>query len=228
VSPQALPRPSTPTAKKKPGGGRPAAKKPATAVRGTPPPPARVLRRPAVLALVAGGAAALAGLGWTFLSSSGTDAGVAVAGFSRPAATPSSPAPVTTSASTAADRAEARNPFADQPAEAVTAPTTPPHVADTTAAAEPSDASIPAAAAAPAVTVTVTAPGTETYVGLYAWNGSRASFRVNARTYSVQVGARFGSGLVFKGVVGTSPRCAQVTYSGGSVTLCPGQVTSLS
>ena len=126
---------------------------------------------------------------------------------------------------------QARDPFLNGPAPKVTASTTSPHVVDT---ATPSDPA-PATAASSTVTVTVTAPagattspGTATYVGLYAWNGGRASFRVNARTYSVTVGTRFGPGLTFASVVGTNPRCARVTYASGDVTLCPGQVVPLS
>jgi hypothetical protein len=80
---------------------------------------------------------------------------------------------------------------------------------------------------APGVTVTVTAPGGPTYVGLYAWNGSRASFRVNARTYSVPVGTRFGPDLRFTSVVRGDPPCARITHAKGTFTLCPGQVTTL-
>ncbi len=62
-----------------------------------------------------------------------------------------------------------------------------------------------------------------TYVGLYAWNGSRASFRVNARTYSVHLGVHFGPDLTFAAVVPGTPRCARVSGPKGSFTLCPGQ-----
>jgi hypothetical protein len=226
VSPQLLPRPSTGTAKKKPGRGKPAPRPAAKAVRSGPQARNRVLRRPAVLALVAGGGAVLAGLGWTFLSSSRNDAGLAAsAGLTRPtAATPSPSGATTTTAPSPDGSGAARNPFGDGPAAVVTAPTTSPHVVPTPALVDPASA----APAPSTVTVTVTAPGAATYVGLYGWNGNRASFRVNARTYSVHVGAHFGPDLVFGGVVGTAPRCAQVTYADGSVTLCPGQVTALS
>jgi hypothetical protein len=65
------------------------------------------------------------------------------------------------------------------------------------------------------------------YVGFYAWNRQRASFRVNARTWSVPVGTTFGPRLTFTAVVPGVPRCARVQYKGDSFTLCPGQVVRL-
>jgi len=106
-----------------------------------------------------------------------------------------------------------------------TRPATPELAPTESAVPRPSRSATPSAA--PTVTVTVTAPGGPTYVGLYAWNGSRASIRVNARTYSVAVGTRFGPGLTFAAVVRGDPPCARVTHAKGSFTLCPGQVTAL-
>jgi hypothetical protein len=77
------------------------------------------------------------------------------------------------------------------------------------------------------VTVTVTSSGGPTYVGLYAWNGTRASFRVNTRSYSVGVGAHFGPGLAFAAIVPGQPSCARLTHAGNSLTLCPGEVAAL-
>jgi len=85
--------------------------------------------------------------------------------------------------------------------------------------------------AAPSVTptVTVTAPGSAVYVGFYAWNGQRASFRVNARTYSYPVGTTFGPQLTFTSIRSGTPRCAVLEYQPKSYTftLCPGQVVRL-
>jgi hypothetical protein len=78
-------------------------------------------------------------------------------------------------------------------------------------------------------TVTVTAPGSAIYVGFYAWNGNRASFRVNARTYSYPVGTTFGPQLTFTSIRSGTPRCAVVRYQPKSYTftLCPGQIVKL-
>jgi hypothetical protein len=81
----------------------------------------------------------------------------------------------------------------------------------------------------PTVTATTTAPGSAIYVGFYAWNGSRASFRVNARTYSYPVGTTFGPQLTFTSIRAGTPRCAVLKYQAKSYsfTLCPGQVVRL-
>jgi hypothetical protein len=76
-------------------------------------------------------------------------------------------------------------------------------------------------------TVTMTAPGSAVYVGFYAWNKERASFRVNARTYSMRVGATFGPRLTFTAVVPGTPRCARLQHGEDRFTLCPGQVVRL-
>jgi hypothetical protein len=78
-------------------------------------------------------------------------------------------------------------------------------------------------------TVTMTAPGSAIYVGFYAWNGTRASFRVNARTYSYPVGTTFGPQLTFTSIRSGTPRCAVVRYQPKSYTftLCPGQIVKL-
>jgi hypothetical protein len=209
------------------------------------PSPTRVLRRPAVLAVAAAGALAVAGLGWTQLRSSAADdiAPASVLVRPRPASTPGTGATAPATAAVQDDIALGRDPFAKEPAPVVTAPTTAPHVLATTLPSAsgaisttqpgPTDGAVPqpsasgTPSAAPRVTVTVTAAGGPTYVGLYAWNGSRASFRVNARTYSVPVGTRFGPGLTFTAVVRGDPPCARVTHKKGSFTLCPGQVTTL-
>jgi hypothetical protein len=207
------------------------------------PTPTRVLRRPAVLALVAAGAVVVAGLGWMQLSSSGTDAAASALVRARPAPTPAAGGTATGSSTDSGDLPVGRDPFAKEAAPVLTAPTTPPHVVATATPSPSGDAPTtqpgptdsvttqPSPAATPSTdpgaTVTVTAPGGSTYVGLYAWNGSRASFRVNARTYSVHVGTRFGPGLEFTTVVRGDPPCARVTHAKGSFTLCPGQVTTL-
>jgi hypothetical protein len=76
-------------------------------------------------------------------------------------------------------------------------------------------------------TVTATAPGSAIYVGFYGWNGARASFRVNTRTYSYPVGTTFGPQLTFTSIRSGRPRCAVLTYQGNAFTLCPGQVIRL-
>jgi hypothetical protein len=98
------------------------------------------------------------------------------------------------------------------------------------AAASPAPAAVTTTVTAtPAATptVTMTAPGSAVYVGLYLWNGDRASFRVNARTYSKPVGSTFGPQLTFARIVEGTPRCARLTYQGKAFTLCPGQVVEL-
>jgi hypothetical protein len=193
-----------------------------------------------VIAVVAIGAIVVAGLAWTQLRSSGTGAAGATSVLvqPRPAPTPGTAATPRPTPARGEELPVGRDPFAGVPAPAVTAPTTSPHVPGTSlpetaqlaptesAVLQPSPSGTPSAA--PTVTVTVRAPsGGPTYVGLYAWNGSRASFRVNARTYSVSVGTRFGPGLTFTAVVRGDPPCARVTHAKGSFTLCPGQVTAL-
>jgi hypothetical protein len=224
VSRQLLPRPATRTTNGS-GRGKPTTRTGATAGSGTTQAPAGVLRRPIVIALVAGGAVVVAGLGWTFLSSSGTTADVPASGLVRPSASarPSS-AIETAAAAEPTTGAVSRDPFADEAAPSVTAPTTsPPPLSTGPTASEAAPAKAP-----PPVTVTVTATDGPTYVGLYAWNGSRASFRVNARAYSVAVGAHFGTGLQFTAVVPGRPKCARLTHGGDSFTLCPGQVATVS
>jgi hypothetical protein len=240
VSPQLLRRPSTrPAARAGSGTRTPRA---AAALAQASPSTARVLRRPAVLALVAAGAVVVAVLGWTQLTSSGTDAVAPASVLVRPpaAATPGTGTTSTGAPTTQDEIAVGRDPFANESAPADTPPTTSPHIVDATPSGDattpqpvPTD-SVPTQASpggtpsdAPGVTVTVTATGGPSYVGLYAWNGSRASFRVNARTYSVAVGTRFGPGLTFASVVRGDPPCARVTHAKGSFTLCPGQVTTL-
>jgi hypothetical protein len=73
----------------------------------------------------------------------------------------------------------------------------------------------------------MTAPGSAVYVGFYLWNGERASFRVNTRTYSKPVGSTFGPQLTFTSIVKGTPRCAKLSHQGKSFTLCPGQVVRL-
>lgn len=197
-----------------------------------------MVRRPAVIALVAIGAIVVAGLTWTRLHSSGIAAAGAASALvpPRPAATAGA-APQTSATASAEELPVGRDPFAGAPASAVSAPATTPHVvekgAPETPVLAPTESAVPrpspsgTPSAAPAVTVTVTAATGPTYVGLYAWNGSRASFRVDALTYSVAVGAHFGPGLQFTAVVRGDPPCARVTHAKGSFTLCPGQVTAL-
>jgi hypothetical protein len=79
----------------------------------------------------------------------------------------------------------------------------------------------------PTVTATTTAPGSAIYVGFYGWNRSRASFRVNARTYSYPVGTTFGPQLTFTSIRPGTPRCAVLTYQRKAFTICPGQVVRL-
>ena len=228
---QLLPRPATRPARRR-AAAAPATQPVLTGARAVTPAPTRVLRRPVVLALVAAAAVVVGGLAWTLLAPSGGDLPSPASALLRPRA--ASPAATPGGSTTPADAAGGRNPFAVAPAPSVTAPTTSPHVevttspAATTATGAPVPATSPASpSAAPTVTVTVTAPAAPTYVGLYAWNGSRASFRVDARTFSVHVGTRFGPGLTFASVVRGDPPCARVSYAKGGFTLCPGQVTTL-
>jgi hypothetical protein len=245
VSRQLLPRPSTRTPA--PRGRRAStARATAGAAPSEPTAPSRVLRRPAVLALVAAGAVVLAGLAWTFLSSPRTTEPVSASVLVRPRP-PGTTSPGTPSVSVAGleQAPVGRNPFGSAPAPGApttsarlaASPTPPP--SGLPAAVPPATAGVPTGApttrpstsgspsAAPTVTVTVTASGGPTYVGLYAWNGSRASFRVNARTYSMHVGAQFGPGLTFAAIVTGDPPCARLTHGKDSFTLCPGQVTAL-
>ena len=198
---------------------------------------ARVLRRPLVLALVAGASAVLAMLAWALLSSpSDPSTGTSPSVLVRPRATtaPATPTPASAGATEGGHAAlSGRNPFGDEEASTPASPTTP-------ADAEPSATanSAPTSAPAPAPTsartstagaspATVTVTVGPTYVGLYAWNGDRASFRVNARSYSVHVGTSFGPGLRFTAVVAGTPRCAKVQHREDTFTLCPGQVTTV-
>jgi hypothetical protein len=171
---------------------------------------------------------------WALLSSSsGSATGVSSAVLARPKRTEAT-APVTASP-TGGDDGEVpqdgRDPFGDEDPAVSTGRATPPHAQPTPTPAAPTSAptSRPEADGTPtgSSTATVTVTVAPTYVGLYAWNGSRASFRVNARTYSVAVGAGFGPGLRFTAVVQGTPRCARVQHGPDSLTLCPGQVTTL-
>jgi hypothetical protein len=128
-------------------------------------------------------------------------------------------------------------PSAPPTAATTTGPATPPgpDTAPTTGAPQPTGAPAPVTVTRTAgptvtstVTVTTTAPGSAIYVGLYLWNGDRASFRVNARTWSMHVGATFGPDLTFTAVVPGTPRCARLRHgSDPSFVLCPGQVVRL-
>jgi hypothetical protein len=110
-----------------------------------------------------------------------------------------------------------------------TAPTSAPTTAPTTAPAPVTVTTTVTRTAAPTVTptVTMTAPASAVYVGFYLWNGEKASFRVNTRTYSKAVGSTFGPQLTFTSIVKGPPRCAKLRYQGKSLTLCPGQVVRL-
>jgi hypothetical protein len=191
--------------------------------------PTRVLRRPLVLGLVGGASAALALLGWMLLNSPtdpSTDATASVLVRPRATAQPTATATASPGVADSGDMAlGGRDPFAGD--EASASPTT-------AAQAEPAPTAAPAAAPTPAGTATAArAPATvtvtvgPTYLGFYAWNGSRASFRVNARGYTLQVGSSFGPGLRFTAVVQGSPRCAKLQHLHETFTLCPGQVTTL-
>jgi hypothetical protein len=203
------------------------------ATGGSSPTPVRVLRRPLVLTLVAGGSVALGVVGWSLLSSPSDPApGSAASVLVRPRTT-QAPTPTASTSPTTQDSVPVtgRDPFGDEEPSASTGRATPPHVEPSpTPTASPT--SVPAASpvattngAGSSATATVTVG--PTYVGLYAWNGSRASFRVNARTYSVHVGTTFGPGLRFTAIVPGTPQCAKVQHSQDSLTLCPGQFTAL-
>jgi hypothetical protein len=222
------------------GSGARTARTTAPAAAPVSPTAGRVARRPVVIAVVTIGATVVAGLAWAQLRSSGTGTAGATSVLvqPRPASTPGTAATRRPPPASGEDLPVGRDPFAGVPAPAGTAPTTSPHVSEPSlpgtaqlaptgsAVLQPSPSGTPSAT--PTVTVTVPAPsGGPTYVGLYAWNGSRASFRVNARTYSVAVGTRFGPGLTFTAVVRGDPPCARVSDVKGSFTLCPGQVTAL-
>ncbi len=191
----------------------------------------KVLRRPLVLGLVALASVALAGLGWTLLTAPADTTGTeAPSVMLRPRAAGPAKASPSTAVTTATNDVPlaGRDPFADDEPAVPTAPTTPPHVEPTAAATSaptPSPTATAPAGRPGGATVTVTM--SPTYVGLYAWNGSRASFRVNARTWSVHVGTTFGPGLRFTAVVPGTPECAKVQHGEDSFTLCPGQFTTL-
>ncbi|HVN11047.1 MAG TPA: hypothetical protein VMT69_03055, partial [Kineosporiaceae bacterium] len=195
---------------------------------------ATVLRRPLALVLVAAAAIALGGLGWTLLRSPADPTATgAPSVLLRPRATSSATTASPSARSTATRTGDApltgRDPFADEHPVVPTAPTTPPHVESTTATTTTAPAPSATSSTPPgqpgSATVTVTV--SPTFVGLYAWNGSRASFRVNARTYSVHVGTTFGPGLRFTAVVPGTPQCARVQHLEDTFTLCPGQFTTL-
>ena len=220
------------------------------------PARSRRLRRPAVLALVAGAAVVLAGLGWALVRAPQDVADERTSGLLRPrtpgAASPTaSVTPTTGTGGGDAGARALRDPFGGSPAAppgVTTGPTAPagapaPTSTVTTTVTAPGGPGVTTTAtvtstvtstatrtATPTATptVTITAPGSAVYVGFYAWNGSKASFRVNARTYSKPVGSTFGPQLRFTRVVAGSPRCARLTYNGGSpFTVCPGQVVKL-
>jgi hypothetical protein len=173
---------------------------------------------------VAAGSALLAWLGWAVLtsvvtSSSDPASGAPSSALAAPRTTDA--APPVTAAPGRADEGDlppsGRDPFGDAAAVVPTGRATP----DPTVM--PGADGVAPSVARTTVTVTVAA----TYIGLYTWNGSRASFRVNARTYSVPVGTTFGPGLRFTAIVEGSPRCARVQHGEDTLTLCPGQVTAL-
>jgi hypothetical protein len=204
---------------------------------GGPAGSTRVLRRPAVLALIAAACALLGVLGWTVLRSpSAPSTRAASSVLVRPTTTETG-APATITSAGAGEGGlpqSGRDPFGDEDPVTSTGRATPPHIEPTaapTSAPTPQPGSGPGADGMPAdgsgTVATVTVTVGPTYVGLYAWNGSRASFRVNARTYSVHAGATFGPGLRFTAVVPGSPRCARLQHAEDNFTLCPGQVTPL-
>ncbi len=242
MSRQLLPRQRT----ELPARGRNGTPTPAAPAPAAPAGSARLLRRPAVLALVACAAAVLAGLAWTLVRTPGEATAENASALVRPAATTAAtptptPTPTRRSAEVPSGAPSARDPFGGEPAPG--GPSTRPPadtVASGTAAPATAPTATPAASPAPGVvtttvtarpaatpTVTMTAPGSAVYVGLYLWNGDRASFRVNARTYSKPVGSTFGPQLTFARIVEGTPRCARLTYQGKAFTLCPGQVVEL-
>jgi hypothetical protein len=208
-----------------------------------------------VLALVAGATVVLAGLGWALVRAPGDVAAPSASVLVRPRAAASlAPTPLPTGAgdpgAVAADAVPGRDPFGSDAAVAATAQQPPDAMAPDTLATSPgispdaapvvppviptgSPGGVPAVThtaaptVPPTVTVTTTAPGSAVYVGFYAWNGDRASFRVNARTYSYPVGSTFGPQLTFTSIRSGTPRCAVLKYQGRAFTLCPGQVVRL-
>jgi hypothetical protein len=266
VSHQVLPRQRS---EAPPEAGGAAARTAATAA-GAPLAPERTgrpLRRPAVLALVAGATVVLAGLGWMLLRAPGTARDESAAALARPQIPVASGSPSTASPSPAGDSyagdaegaVPGRDPFEGDAGRGAPATQAPPDsVAPGTAATpvtSPDAAPIPVPPASPQggvpagpttypvvtttvtstlsptvmPTTTVTAPGSAIYVGFYAWNGDRASFRVNTRTFSYPVGTTFGPQLTFTAVRPGTPRCAVLGYQGKAFafTLCPGQVVRL-
>jgi hypothetical protein len=235
--------------------------------RAAPDRPARGLRRPAVLTLLAGGTAVLAGLGWMLVHAPGPAPAEASSVLLRPQASTAAtatPTPSPTGDGNAGDPEgviTGRDPFGGDPAPVAPTTQTPPAAVVSGAAATPgaspdvAPTSMPPASpqasapvvqttfpvvtatvtrtvppsVTPTVTVTATAPGSAIYVGFYAWNGQRASFRVNARTYSYPVGTTFGPQLTFTSIRSGTPRCAVLEYRPKSYTftLCPGQVVRL-
>jgi hypothetical protein len=257
VSRQVLPRQRSAAATRTRRGTGPAAVHRAPVA---PDQPGQVLRRPAVLALVAGATVALAGLGWMLVRTPGQPVQDTSVLLPPRTATAGTPATSPTGGSYAGDTAgvvTGRDPFASDPAAtnpttqaapgSAVAPVTPvtsPDAAPTAVAPASPQGSVPAApttfpvvtqtvtrtaspTVTPTVTATTTAPGSAIYVGFYAWNGSRASFRVNARTYSYPVGTTFGPQLTFTSIRPGTPRCAVLTYQRKAFTLCPGQVVRL-
>lgn len=186
-----------------------------------------------MLALVAGGSVALGVVGWSLLSSpSDPAAGSVPSVLVRPRTTQSAATPTVGASPSTPDSVPAtgRDPFDDEEPSVSTGRATAPHVEPSpTPTASPTSvpAPSPGATADGVGSSTVTVTVGPTYVGLYAWNGSRASFRVNARTYSVHVGTTFGPGLRFTAVVPGTPECAKVQHGQDSFTLCPGQFTAL-
>jgi hypothetical protein len=74
-------------------------------------------------------------------------------------------------------------------------------------------------------TATATATASSTYVGLYAFSGSQATFWVNDTKYEVSEGSSFGE-FTYRGK--TSSSCAEVVTGGGtSTTICVGNVKQL-
>jgi hypothetical protein len=259
VSRQVLPRQRSAAATRTRRGTGPAAVHRAPVA---PDQPGQVLRRPAVLALVAGATVALAGLGWMLVRTPGQPVQDTSVLLPPGTATAGTPTPSPTGGSYAGDAAgvtTGRDPFAGGPAAGArttpappgsavsgtpATPGTSPDAAPTAVPPTSPQGSLPVApttfpvvtqtvtrtaspSVTPTVTATTTAPGSAIYVGFYAWNGSRASFRVNARTYSYPVGTTFGPQLTFTSIRSGTPRCAVLTYQRKSFTLCPGQVVRL-
>jgi len=74
---------------------------------------------------------------------------------------------------------------------------------------------------------TVTAPA-PVILGLYGWTAGLPDFRVGAVSATPAVGGTFGTSFTYVGqqVVG-GVTCADVTYPGHALTLCPGQVAQV-